>query len=201
MPSQEQYIIRGFALEQLNIQKFKPGVLANEASQPQPVKHDYSSQPPAVVRDTPIRISQIGTPVMSDLSFGQITVDGIKLPVFNPIDTVIFTVQQSKNIVKTAIQGRSGTIKEYIGNGDYQINIKGVICGENGVYPYDDVANLQQYMDAAASLPIVSQFLQQFGIYEIVVESFTLGQREGFYSTQLFEITAVSDAPVILKRQ
>lgn len=200
MTTQAQYIIKGFALDQLNVQKFKPGVNANEAAQPQPVKHNYQSMPPVVQRDTPIRISQLGTPVMSDLSFGQVTIDGIRLPVFNPIDTVVFTIQQSKNIVKTAIQGRSGTIKEYIGNGDYQINIKGVICGDNGVYPYDDVANLQQYMDAPASLPIVSQFLQQFGIYEVVIESFTLGQREGFYSTQLFEISAVSDSPVILKR-
>jgi len=198
--TQAEYIIKGFGLDFVNVEKYKPGVNAVQASKPQPVPHNFTQLPAVVQQDAPIRISKLGTMVMSDLSFGQVTVDGIRLPVFNPIDTVVFMVQQQKNIVMTAIQGRSGTIKEYIGKGDYQINIKGIICGDNGVYPYSEVANLQAYLEAGASLPITSQFLQQFGIYEVVIQSYSLGQREGYYDSQLFELSCVSDAPVILKR-
>ena len=40
-------------------------------------------------------------------------------------------IRQAKNIVVTPIQDRDGSVKEYIGQADYEINIRGVICGTN----------------------------------------------------------------------
>ncbi|MEI8137589.1 MAG: DUF6046 domain-containing protein, partial [Bacteroidota bacterium] len=53
------------------------------------------------------------------------------------IDTALFNVTQTKNIITTSIQGRNGTVKEYISLGDYNVTIKGVLTGTNGLYPLD----------------------------------------------------------------
>ena len=75
--------------------------------------------------------SYLGTPVFSNLDFiggsyknlqgEQIEYEDLR------IDTVLFDVSQQKNVVTTEIQGRNGTIKEYISDGDFAINISGLI--------------------------------------------------------------------------
>ena len=44
----------------------------------------------------------------------------------------VIEISNTRNIVKTEIQGRDGTVKEFINNGDYQISIKGILS--NDVY-------------------------------------------------------------------
>jgi len=86
--------------------------------------------------DSPIGTSYLGTPVYARLEFSK---DGIENQVGSPstldgregarnliLETVLITVVQSKNIIKTPIQGRNGTIKEYIGEGDYMLRINGI---------------------------------------------------------------------------
>lgn len=118
------------------------------------------------------------------------------------VDTALFNVTQTKHIVTTPIQGRDGTVKEYISMGDYHISIKGVITGTNGLYPKDTltqntvtVESLLKMCTINKALSITSWFTLMFGINDIVVTNFTLGQTEGEYSTQHFEITALSDTP------
>lgn len=123
-------------------------------------------------------------------------------------DTCLFTVKQMKNIVKTPIQGRSGTVKEFIGNGDYIISIRGVISGAKDRYPLNgntvnnanvnSVNSLIAMGNAPMELSVNSWYLSMLGIYKIVIESFDMPQREGSYSTQFFEIEAVSDTDFIV---
>ncbi len=81
-------------------------------------------------RDQPVAISLLGTNVYSNLIFdaGSYEKDG-KTTNFNSIqlDTVLINISQSKNIVTTALQGRNGTVKEYISDGDYVIQVSGMI--------------------------------------------------------------------------
>ena len=123
-------------------------------------------------------------------------------------DTCLFTVTQQKNIVETAIQGRSGTVKEFIGNGDYLISIRGVIAGGKDKYPLNgatvnnatvnSVNNLITMGNAPMELSVNSWYLNMIGIYKMVIYSFYLPQREGSYSTQFFEIEAKSDEDFIV---
>ena len=39
-------------------------------------------------------------------------------------------ISNTRNIVKTDIQGRDGSVKEFINNGDYQISIKGILSND-----------------------------------------------------------------------
>ena len=155
-----------------------------------------------VVRDKELYIGTLGNPVYTNLEIQagkyrdeegrEVTFDSIRL------DTVLLTISQSKNIATTQIQGRNGTVKEYIGMGDYNISIQGIITGTNGVYPIDAVSNLKKILVASVPLAVNSWYLQNLDIDSVVVNDFTLNQVAGGYSYQPFVITCLSDKPIEL---
>jgi len=166
--------------------------------------------------DDPIGISQLGTAVYSDLSFmgcsytDNLTGRTITLPnnatqqtatnrVLLALNTVIITVDQPIRIVRTEIQGRDGSVKEYIGKDDMKININGIITGKNGVHPKDTVKLLKQWLDAPVSKGVISWWLNNMGVTNLTVESYSFPQIAGGYSYQTFVINAISDAPVELR--
>ena len=53
------------------------------------------------------------------------------------INSILLSVSQSKNIIKTPIQGRNGTIKEYIADGDWEITGSGTITVKDNIFPLD----------------------------------------------------------------
>jgi len=114
------------------------------------------------------------------------------------IDMVLIDVSMTKNIVKTAIQGMSGTVKEYISDGDYTLNIKGALFGEDNLYPEDDVLNLIEICKRQEAIPVLCGFLQHMDIDSIVIESYSLEAKEAQGNVQFFEINAVSDTPIEL---
>ena len=146
-------------------------------------------------------LNNYGGLVFSDLSFEDITdsITGLKITQNFPIDTALFTVTQTKNIIKTAISGADGSIKEYISDGDYIINIKGIITGENGVYPFYEVQNLLEFLKLKQNLYISSNYLNDlFGVVSVVIDNFEFPQDEGGISFQKFNINCLSDNPVVL---
>lgn len=202
--STTDFIIVNTSKEVLERQLFRPGVAAVMAkSNVPPDSNKFQSRLPAPhVQDAPLYRGPMGTPVFSnlDLSGGSYTDnDGVTHRFIGvKIDTVLFIVNNSKNIVKTAVQGLNGTIKEYISDGDAQISIKGIIVGGYNKYPFDEVQILQALLDAPVPIGVNSYYLNNFGIYNIVIESFAFPQNMGSYSQQPFEINAISDAPAEL---
>jgi hypothetical protein len=144
------------------------------------------------------RVSQLGTLVFSDLDISAVSYskDGQNFDTKKiNIDTVLFEVNQEKHIIRTAVQGRDGTVKEYISDGDYAVSIRGVITGRNGEYPQDAVRDFIEFLKAPVSVKVNSWFLGQFGITDIVVLNYSLSQAEGLQNSQPFQINAVSDTP------
>lgn len=196
--------------ERITIKTFAPNIAKGSLLRifaPKPedaykVNQPLSDNPPPViygVRDNNRNLgkSYLGSVVLSDLRL-QDKVTKAEIVV----ETALFNVTQAKVIIKTDIQGRDGTVKEYISLGDYKISIKGVILGNHGVYPDDTktinkttVSELINMCLINKSLTVNSWYLRQFNIFDIVIESFTLGQLEGEYSSQTFEIEALSDTP------
>lgn len=157
--------------------------------------------------------SYLGTPVFSNVELipGEYTdKDGEKIPYGEilknsesgtfRIDTVLIDVSQEKQIIKTNIQGVSGSVKEYISKGDYQIKIRGALVDENGRrYPEEQALQLKEYLDAETTIGISSRFLNDiFEVTNIVVESYSFPQVEGFQNMQFFEVSAISDDPLEL---
>ena len=120
---------------------------------------------------------------------------------FNAVDlyTALISVSQNKQIVKTQIQGRDGTIKEYVGLDDYTVSIQGTLTTYNGQIPTDSLMNLKRMLDAPVSIVITCPFLNQLGIQEMVIESYELPQQAGGYSYQSFTITGISEYPATLR--
>ena len=113
--------------------------------------------------------------------------------------TALVSVGQSKKIIKTEMQGRDGTVKEYIGLDDYAVTVTGIITGENGVAPTQEVIDLKNMLDAPIPIDVVCPYLQNLGIYSLVVESYELPQFEGGVSYQNFTINFSSDIPIALR--
>lgn len=137
--------------------------------------------------------SLLGTPVFSNLVLRSLD-SSQELR----IDTVLFTVTMSRNIVKTAIQGRNGTVKEYVSDGDFVITVSGSLVGERGQYPTEDFQALLGLLSQPAAIEVVSDYLQLFGIFNIVVENYSFRQQPGTQNIQAFELTCSSDAPIEL---
>lgn len=161
------------------------------------------------------KYSYLGTPVFSNLEIpaGQyknnkgeiIQFDGIR------IDTVLFDVSISKNIVKTAINGRDGTVKQFISMGDYEINAQGIIIGasdaNNGGFsvsetnrvPESEIRKFNEIIQVPQEIEVISEFLDFFDISTVVFEGANVGQREGFRDSVFFSFGMLSDTPIELR--
>ena len=153
-------------------------------------------------------VSYLGTPVETNLILGDgenvltkyVDIEGNELTYYGlQIDTVIMEVSMTKNIIKTSIQGKSGTIKEYVNDGDYIINVSGRLSLKTNVYPESNVNRLIKICQIPDSVPVTSDFLQLFGINEIVIDDFKLPQEKGIRNEQGFEITMTSEIPILLE--
>lgn len=71
--------------------------------------------------------SMLGTPVFTDMILK--TVDAPKKSI--QLLWVLADVNMEFNIVKTKIQGRDGSVKEYISEGDHSIKIRGALYSDN----------------------------------------------------------------------
>lgn len=112
------------------------------------------------------------------------------------IDTALFEINIPKNIVKTQIQGRNGTIKEYINDGDAQIKITGMLVGkESNVPPRKLIHDVNELRKAPVTLEVASNFLNYFEIYSIVVEDAEFAQIEGTRNAVMFTLNCTSDIP------
>ncbi|HEV8505450.1 MAG TPA: DUF6046 domain-containing protein [Chitinophagaceae bacterium] len=156
-----------------------------------------------VTRDRVLYQSPLGTPVYTDLTFKGANIQDPNGKTFSFQDvklaTVLIAVTQTKVVERTRVQGRDGTVKEYFGMDDYQVQITGILTGKNGSYPYDLVKALKNVCDVPAPVEVVSDYLRQFGIFNLVIENSSFDQEPGGYSKQNFSLQCVSDMPVELE--
>ena len=120
------------------------------------------------------------------------------------IQECIITINQEKNIVTTPLQGRDGTIKEYVSDGDFNITVDAGISTyspdeENYLdYPIEEVEKLMDFLNAKENIGVQSDFLQVFGINSVVVKSYSL-QQETHSNRQSINIQMLSDRPYEIK--
>lgn len=155
------------------------------------------------------KTSWMGTPVFDMLSippFNYTDNDGNAVNISAAINfySVILEVNQTKNIVTTAVQGRNGTVKEYISDGDYQISINGVITSQyNNVAPFEqDIAYMNSVfamLRGNVAIPVSCSFLDMFQINSMVVMDYKFGQVEGARNTISFSMNCLSDEPFEIK--
>jgi hypothetical protein len=152
-------------------------------------------------RDKELYLSGFGTPVMSNFNVqsGTYTKNGQNFSFDEiKIDLALFEVQLAKNIIKTPIQGRNGTVKEYISDDDYSVNIRGILVAPNNQFPLDEFVALLKVVKAPVAIKVNSWYLEKVGIYNLVITSADFSQQAGQFSRQMFNIHAISDTPIEL---
>ncbi len=116
----------------------------------------------------------------------------------------IVQVAREAVIVSTSIQGRTGQVKEYIGNGDYTISFKGVLASAGAdnsftrEYPTGQVQQLRELSEKGKTLFVACRLLQPLGITNVVVKRLSLPPMPGFTNLQAYELECVSDEPIEL---
>jgi hypothetical protein len=157
-----------------------------------------------VTREQGYGNGDLGLPIMSYFEFiagaytpaqgGEpVQYDGVKLT------NVLVTITQTKNIVTTAINGRNGTVKEYVSDGDYVISLTGSVVSPDNIYPTAAVRALRELMSVPASLEFSCPFLEQFDITNVVVTDFDFSETAGTRNMQAFTISLLSDEIIELE--
>lgn len=157
------------------------------------------------VPDRELYKSLLGTPVISNVTFpaGQYTDNFGVVKTWQELryEAVLFRVTQQKLIVRTQIQGRNGSVKEYIGDDDYVVEMAGVITGGPNTVPYEQVRRLKEMLNAPVAIPVISTFLQNLDIDNLVAEAYEFPQLEGSPNVQIFNVSFLSDMPQELRMQ
>lgn len=153
---------------------------------------------PDSITDDKIGNSYLGTPVIDNLEFPQGSYSDLDGNAIDygaiVVDTVVFTVNKVRNVIKTAVQGRNGTVKEYVSDGDYSISCQGIISNRDNFFPEDQARALRQIFEVPQQLPIVSLYLNNVHeIFNVVIESWSMPFTAGKRNEIPFSFIAVSD--------
>ena len=113
------------------------------------------------------------------------------------MNDAIAAISKRKNIVTTQLVGMDGTVKEYINDGDYGINlIVGVQAIKGGKivdeYPSDCITQLRKFFDVKEAIYVHSEFLELFDISKVVVQDFSVTQAT-HSNYQPIELSLLSD--------
>ena len=203
-----QILLKGIGIQALKVKLFRlpEGISADRADE----FNDFE-----VLEEREDSTSYLGTPIFDPFKFqgGQFIEFGLTGPP-QPFDeliipSAIIEVSQSKNIITTAIQGRNGTVKEFVSDGDFSITLTGVIVGKNeggkvkgigNVYPFDDVQKLITICKIPAPISVTSSFLDKiFSISQVVITDYSIPQKEASRNMQPFQISMLSDVPIELE--
>ena len=209
-----EILLKGVGIQALKARLFRTdGFIKSKSELEEDFKGDKKSYLGTPIFD-PITIKGGNFFELDDIEESNpINYDGLLIP------ASIVEVTQTKNIITTAMQGRDGTIKEFISDGDFSITITGIIIGQNegtagtkdarvkdigNVYPEDDVKKLITICKVPDSIEIISDF---FGFFtdsnrqntRYVITNYSIPQREASIDTQPFQISILTDTAIDLE--
>jgi len=161
--------------------------------------------------------SSTNQPVMTPITFIGTTYTSlsgklITIPTIT-FEMVLITMSKGKNIEFTEITGRdTGSVKEYIGAKDWNIEIRAIIMAsqpvaegvekfyQEGKYPEENMEKIDLLLDAPIAIKIDCPYINRRGINYIVInDGVEISQIEGEYEAQRLIIPCVSDNPLIIQ--
>lgn len=85
------------------------------------------------------------------------------------------SMNSTKNVVMTQVQGRDYTRKELVSGGDLQFSVKGnIVSDEMGVYPVDAVKKFIQIMEYNGILNVNFMMFDTLNVKQIIVKDYSL---------------------------
>lgn len=137
-----------------------------------------------------VRTNARGIPMVLPLRF-QLEKSGSKEWLF-PLEPMISLNGQNiltrRHVSKGTIKG---SIKERWTQDDYTVRIEGLLMGEDGKYPEEDVSRLKAFCEAG-HVKALNPLLEIFGISQLAIESWDIPFTSGT-TNQNYTIQAYSD--------
>lgn len=144
--------------------------------------------------------SALGLPVRGSLTFEQTQYKTDRKRQANElyVPCVIIEANAPNIIEKTQVQAskRRGTVKEFICEGDIQVNIKGLLCNDTARRPEELVRRLQEFKTINKAIGIQNALLTDIGVYAVTIDELRWVATPGKVNVQAFEINASSDLDV-----
>lgn len=168
-----------YRLDSLYKQAFGEGATADY------VVRDKEDLPPVAHAGDIDRSGLFGKNIQMPFAFGDLTLPGEPL----------VSIDYSKRIVKKARAGGrgKGTVKEIIGEGDFELRIRGIMINELGLFPVDQFLLFSNMIKANRTLPVTNLVCRILGIRWLLIERVRFPDMENVDAAQAFEIQAVSD--------
>lgn len=146
-----------------------------------------------------------GLPLFDTLTFNGLTYENfegqtIELGDFT-LDLVLIQVSNTRNIIRTPIMGRNGTIKEYMSDGDYEIKLNGQLINPlMNIPPETMIRSLNQFCKVQTEIAVNSTLLSYLDIASIVIAESRFFQRQGARNVIDYELMCYSETPFELKQ-
>jgi len=148
--------------------------------------------------------SILGTPIYEQITLTTPKIIKNGAVVSQPISYTLpgwplFDITGQNTIEKTPMNGRKGTVKEFINEDDYSITIRGFLINDNSnEYPEQELQDFMKIITCKSALHITSQVFNILDIHNIAIEKWSLPEVEGYQNIQPFELECVSDEDAIL---
>lgn len=105
------------------------------------------------------------------------------------------TMNSTKNIVMTQVQGRDYTRKELVSGGDLQFSVSGyIVSDERGVYPTDAVRKFVKMMEYNGILNVNFMMFEPFNVQRIIIKDYSLNQQT-YKNIQPYSFNCVAVEP------
>lgn len=196
-----RFILQNMALRALGLTKMPPywlfrennvlgknlGYLSAAKTIPDSSEFNVENMTDEELEDV-VRTNASGIPMVLPLRF-QLEESGSKEWLF-PLEPMISLNGQNiltrRHVSKGTIKG---SIKERWTQDDYTVRIEGLLMGEDGKYPEEDVSRLRAFCEAG-HVKALNPLLEIFGISQLAIESwdipFTSGTANQNYSIQAY---------------
>ncbi len=120
--------------------------------------------------------------------FMPVWIDGVEIP------NAVISLSQAKNIIKTQLPGRNGTVKEFISADDFVIELIATVIGDDE-YPEAEVEKIQQLWERNEALKIESaitdMWLPDGG--NVVLSDIVVEGVGGYEDVQVISMSLLSD--------
>jgi hypothetical protein len=148
----------------------------------------------------PIGVSPLGTPVFDDITFlsGSYYDENDEKIQYQQLalQAVQIVVNQQKEIIRTTVSGKHGTIKEYICQSDYLISINGKLSELANVMPYDQMEIWKKISESNKEVEVLSKILNLiFDINTVVITKFQITTIPGSVNEVDVSIELEEDIP------
>ena len=131
-----------------------------------------------------VGVGQLGNALFDDLTFragNYRELDGTIIQYDElRLESVRFVVSQAKNIVRTAISGRDGTVKEYNNTGDFIIKCVASMSNLTPTFPREQVDGFVAIAKSPEAVPVISKILNDiFDINNVIISDYNLDPGNG----------------------